>query len=123
MIPFHSIYTWLFKSFRISGETELIERLIDEGHDRIMIIKRSWIFALFVIWMPILIVMLSSLSVWIAYVSIDIAYIRSTIIVGNVLMAIILLISSWNYIRHFREIQSMAVLSEDPISLKKYLEL
>jgi hypothetical protein len=30
MIPFHKIYSWLFKSFNISGETILIDRLISE---------------------------------------------------------------------------------------------
>ena len=123
MIPFHSIYSWLFKSFRISGETELIDRLIAEGQTRVMIIKRSWIFALFVLWIPLSILLLSGLSIWIASVSIAIPSIRSIIVGGNILMATILFVSSWNYIRHFREIQSMAVLSEDPISLIKYLEL
>lgn len=55
MIPFDKIYSWLFKSFNISGETELIERLVGDGYAEIMIIKRSWIFALFILWIPIVI--------------------------------------------------------------------
>lgn len=123
MIPFHSIYTWLFKSFRISGETELVDRLIAEGYTRIMIVKRSWIFALFVLWIPVVIVLLSMLSIYIAYISIEIGYIRSTIIGGNILMDIILIVSSYNYIRHFREIQHMSAISEDVNALRKSLEL
>ncbi len=123
MIPFHSIYTWLFKSFRISGETELVDRLIAEGYTRIMIVKRSWIFALFVLWIPVVILFLSMLSIHIAYISIEIGYIRSTIIGGNILMDIILIISSYNYIRHFREIQHMSSISGDVTALRKSLEL
>ena len=123
MIPFHSIYTWLFKSFRISGETELIDRLIAEGYTRVMIVKRSWIFAFFVLWIPIVILLLSMLSIYIAYVSVQIEYIRSTIIGGNILMDIILIISSYNYIRHFREIQNMSAISADVNALRKSLEL
>jgi hypothetical protein len=44
MIPFHIIYSWLFKSFRIDGETELVDRLMADGYKKLIIIKRSWIF-------------------------------------------------------------------------------
>jgi hypothetical protein len=59
MIPFDRIYSWLFKSFNISGETELIDRLIQEGYQELMIVKRSWIFALYMLWIPVLILTLS----------------------------------------------------------------
>lgn len=87
-----------------------------------MIIKRSWVFALFSIWIPIVIFVLSVLSVWIASVSIEIDYIRTTIIAGNILMAVILLFSSWNYIRHFRELQMYSMITDDLNDLKKNLE-
>ena len=104
MIPFHKIYSWLFKSFNISGETILIDRLISEWYQEFMIIKRSWIFALFMLWMPIAILILSGISVFIAYTSIDIDSIKWTLMWGNILMAIILSVSSLNYINHFRAI-------------------
>jgi len=113
MIPFHRIYSWFFKSFEIAGETKLVTRLVEDGHQRIMIIKRSWVFALFVLWIPLCILILSGLSIWIAAISIKIIPIQYTIIIGNILMSMILIISSWNYIRHFREIQSTAVISTD----------
>lgn len=122
MIPFHIIYSWLFKSFRISGETELIDRLIHEGYRKLMIIKRSWIFALFVLWLPLLILALSGISIYIAYVSISVSYIQYTIMGGNILMGCILIISSWNYIRHFREIQSTAIISENLTELRNNLQ-
>jgi len=121
MIPFHRIYSWLFKSFRISGETELIERLITDGYSKIMIVKRSWIFFLFVIWIPIVILGLSGMSIWIALYSLSIPYIQYTIIGWNILMSTIFIVSTFNYIRHFREIQSSAIVSENTEELKKDL--
>jgi len=123
MIGFHNIYSWLFKSFRISSETELVERLITEWYSRIMIIKRSWIFFLFVIWIPVFILILSGLSVWIALYSISISYIQYTIILWNILMSSVFVISTFNYIRHFREIQSSAIISENIQELKNNLNL
>lgn len=122
MIPFHIIYSWLFKSFRISWETELIDKLINDGYTRLMIVKRSWIFALFVLWIPIVILALSGISIYIAQQSITVEYIRYILIGGNVLISLILILSSWNYIRHFREIQSMAIISEDPVKLRDNLQ-
>ncbi len=118
MIPFHLIYSWLFKSFRINWETELIDRLISEWYTSIMIIKRSWIFALFVLWIPIVILGLSGLSIWIALYSLSSSGLQYIIIGGNILMSFILIISSWSYIQHFREIQSSASISTDPSLLR-----
>ncbi len=121
MIPFHSIYGWLFKSFRIGGETDLVDRLVWEWYARILIVKRSWIYALFVLWLPLTILALSIASISIAVSSIAIPAIQYTIIGGNVLMSMILIISSWSYIRHFREIQSSASISDDTSLLSENL--
>lgn len=118
MLPFHHIYSWFFKSFRINWETELIDRLISEGYSSIMIIKRSWIFALFILWVPFVILGLSGLSIWIALYSLSPSGIQYIIIGGNILMSIILIVSSWIYIRHFRDIQSSATISTDVTSLR-----
>ncbi len=122
MIPFHIIYSWLFKSFNIGWETTLIDRLTSEWYTRIMIVKRSWIFALFVLWIPLMILLLSWVSIWIALYSIELPIIRYTIISGNILMSVIFIISSWNYIRHFREIQSASTISEDLATLREKLQ-
>jgi hypothetical protein len=113
MIPFHIIYSWLFKSFRINGETELIQRLKNDNYKKIMIIKRSWIFALFTIWIPLVIISLGIISITIAYSSIAVPIIRNTIIIGNILMMIILTFSSIRYVLHFREIHKKAEISTD----------
>ncbi len=123
MIPFHIIYSWLFKSFRINGETELIQRLKNENYKKIMIIKRSWIFALFTIWIPLLIMSLGIISIIIAYSSISIIPIRNTIIGGNILMMIILTFSSVRYVLHFRQIHKKAEISSDLEVLEKNLSL
>jgi hypothetical protein len=123
MIPFDKIYTWLFKSFNISGETELIERLMKDGYTHMMIIKRSWIFALFLLWIPIVILTLSGISIWIAYDSIDIIAIKYTLISGNILMSLILVISTVTYIRHFRKIHREPVIETDTKKLVRDLTL
>lgn len=78
-----------------------------------MIIKRSWIFALFMLWIPLAILGLSGVSVFIAYSSIDIESIKYTLISGNILMAFILIVSSLNYIRHFRSIHYEPYITHD----------
>lgn len=123
MIPFHIIYSWLFKSFRINGETELIQRLKNDNYKKIMIIKRSWIFALFTIWIPLVIISLGIISITIAYSSIAVPIIRNTIIIGNILMMIILTFSSIRYVLHFREIHKKAEISTDLWLLEKDLAL
>ncbi len=121
MIPFHLIYSWLFKSFSISEETEIVDRLIKQWYDRIMFIKRSWIYILFTLWIPLVIILLSGASIWIAYDSIEIWAIKYTIIVGNILMSTILLVSSFSYILHFRAINRKSELIQDIHTIKKHL--
>jgi hypothetical protein len=86
-----------------------------------MIVKRSWIFAIFLLWLPVSILGLSFLSIWIAYASIDVDYIRYTIIVGNILMSLILVISSYRYINHFRKNQSTSGIWNNPQALENEL--
>ncbi len=121
MIPFHKLYSWLFKSFNISGETLLLERLKNEWHSHFMIIKRSWIFALFMLWIPLFILILSSISVYIAYESIAIKEIQYTIVVGNLLMSFVLIFSSINYIRHFRNTHHESQIVTDASIIQKEL--
>ena len=67
MFPFHKLYSAIFKSFDISSETETVARLREEGVKKIMIIKRSWIFGLAMIWIPVLIVFISVCNISISY--------------------------------------------------------
>ncbi len=56
MLNFRSIYEFVFSSFRISRDTELLAKLIEEGERYGLIIKRSWIYGAFsLLWLgPIL---------------------------------------------------------------------
>ena len=123
MIPFHLLYSWLFKSFRISGETELIDRLITEWTQNIMVVKRSWIFWIFILWMPMIILSLSWVSIFIAIYSIKVEFIKNTIIAGNILISLILIVSSIRYIIHFREIHGNTEISTDIHKLRSNLNL
>jgi hypothetical protein len=78
-----------------------------------MIIKRSWIFALSTLWMPLSILGLSALSIFIAYSSIAIVAIRNILIGGNIVMMTILLISSLSYVRYFRLVYHEARIETD----------
>lgn len=125
MIPFHIIYRWLFKSFRIDGETELLDRLVEEGYKKFMIIKRSWIFALFTSWIPLMILILSCTSIFIALESIPptLDIIKYTIVIGNILISSILVFSSLIYIQHFREVHGTPRAYEDHKELRSKLQL
>jgi hypothetical protein len=123
MIPFHIIYSWLFKSFRIDAETDLLDRLVKDWYNKFIIVKRSWIFALFIAWIPLMIICLSGISIAIAYTQIPVAIIAYTIIIANVLMSAILIVSSVVYIHHFHTVHSKAQIFEDHTALRAKLEL
>lgn len=56
MLNFRSVYEFVFSSFRISRDTDLLSKLIEEGERYGLIIKRSWIYGAFsLLWLaPIL---------------------------------------------------------------------
>lgn len=56
MISFHKFFWFLFKSFRIDGEIQLLQKIIQEGNTEVVIIKRSWIFFILKLWMPLLLI-------------------------------------------------------------------
>ena len=124
MIPFDKIYAWLFKSFSIHEESRIIEELIKEGKgSRMMLVKRSWIFIFFVIWMPVLVFLLSGISMWIAYDSIDILAIKYSIIIGNLIISTILIFSTFFYILHYRDIHRVSSVTNDPEVLLEQVKM
>lgn len=107
MIPFHRIYSWLFKSFAIGQENKIIEQFIEQWYQKIMIIKRSWFFVLWIfITRGILIFSLSLVSTWIAWNNIEIKEFQYVITFSNIIMAVIMFLSSFIYLRHFRRVHS-----------------
>lgn len=123
MIPFHKIYGWLFKSFTIGAESRLVERLVEQGYDRMMIVKRSWIFILYFLWIPFLLMILSGVSIWLGLTQLpkEAIELRYIIVIGNILMTVILVGSSWVYIRHFRHIYSNTdqIITDIPSFIEK----
>jgi hypothetical protein len=75
------------------------------------------------LWIPLVILGLSGLSMWIAYDSIDIVAIKYTLITGNILMSLILIISTINYIHHFRKVHSESSIEVDTKKLINNLSL
>lgn len=118
MIPFHKIYSWFFKSFSIHSEISLIDKITDMGYKHIMLVKRSWIFILFVLWMPLLVFLMSLMSIWFAASSISFIPIKLTIILGNILMSFILIASSFSYIRYFRKVHGVPTIHNDIEKIK-----
>lgn len=105
MIPFHKIYTWLFRSFRIDSETSMVQGLINEGVKSIIIIKRSWIYALFLSWIPIVLFFLTLLNIYILSESYDDEVIlRMTMIVIMIANMGFYFIMGILFVKHFREV-------------------
>lgn len=67
---------------------------------------------------PLIVLLLSGVSIWIALYSIDIIPIQQAIIWGNILMGLILTVSSIAYVAHFRSLHREVFVSEDPEALK-----
>ncbi len=122
MIPFHRIYSFLFKSFDINSETDTIKRLQSDGIERIMIIKRSWIFALAMFWIPLTILALAGANIWIALQYYSDEVLRFTLIGGVSISVMLFIISVVSYIRHFRKIYDIPNVRNDISTLIEELE-
>ncbi len=46
MFNFKRLYEFLFKSFLVGRDVEMVERFQKEGYDSILLIKRSWLYGL-----------------------------------------------------------------------------
>jgi hypothetical protein len=78
-----------------------------------MIIKRSWIFALAMIWIPILILFISGVNIFLAlnYYRDDI--LKYSLMIGVMFSVLLFIFSVWNYLRHFREIYDAPKVTSD----------
>lgn len=63
MITFRKIYELLFSSFRVSNSRDLLNELEQEKTEKIIIIKRSWIYGLFMSFIFILIVIILGINI------------------------------------------------------------
>lgn len=122
MIPFHKLYSLIFKSFDLQSETNTIKHLITDGVSRVLIIKRSWIYALALIITPILILLIAigNISTTIIYHKDSIT--QYSIIIGVGFSIIFFMFSVWNYIIHFRQIYKTPRVRTDFDGLLSELE-
>lgn len=68
VINFLAIYEWFFKSFQVDSDTKLIKKLEEEGYKYAMLVKRDWIYALFLSWWRIpLILIIAGLNMYLLY--------------------------------------------------------
>lgn len=121
MIPFHKIYGAIFKSFDISSETETVARLREEGVKKIMIIKRSWIFGLAMIWIPMLIILLSACNMYISYSYHRDEVLRYSFLFGVGISLVLFVFSVWSYLSHFRVIYDVPRIETDEAKLRSWL--
>ena len=122
MIPFHKIYSAIFKSFNINSETETIGRLKSEWAKKVMIIKRSWIFWLAMIWVPFLILILWFLNIYISYFSYKDINLKYSLLIGVIFSLFLFIFSVWSYLAHFRAVYDVPKVENDMDKIMKSLE-
>lgn len=122
MIPFHKIYSAIFKSFNINSETETIGRLKSEWAKKVMIIKRSWIFWLAMIWVPFLILILWFLNIYISYFSYKDINLKYSLLIGVIFSLFLFIFSVWSYLAHFRAVYNVPKVENDMDKIMKSLE-
>lgn len=122
MIPFHKIYSALFKSFDLQSETNTIKHLISDGMSRVLIVKRSWIYALALIWVPLLLIVVASMNIITALIYHKDTIVAYSLIIGISISVLLFIFSVWNYLRHFRALYSTARVRTDFDTLMSELE-
>ncbi len=122
MIPFHKLYSLIFKSFDLKSETNTIKNLIEEKVTRLMIVKRSWIFALMIIWLPLLLLITAICNITIAFTYHTDTITQYSIIIGVGISILLFVFSVWNYIAHFRKIYRTPTIRTDFDNLLAELE-
>lgn len=122
MLPFHRIYSFIFKSFDIKSETALVEKLSKEWVSDFLIVKRSWIYALATSWIALLLISAGIghiLLMWITSTP-QILQITNTVLLS--LSLILFLYSVISYISHFRETYGWNTVSSESKELIRKLE-
>lgn len=103
MLNFRSVYEFVFSSFRISRDTELVDQLLSEGERYGLVIKRSWIYGAFALILLIPIIAIAGLNTFL----LGEHFRWSTL--GYVLIGLLILniaytaVSGILYVHHFRK--------------------
>lgn len=122
MIPFHKLYSLIFKSFDLQSETNTIKNLVNDGISRVLIIKRSWIYALALIITPILIFIIGALNITTALNYHKDIVTQYSMIIGVGFSLLLFVFSVVTYIIHFRKIYKTPTVRTDYQELLKELE-
>jgi hypothetical protein len=113
-INFSSIISWMFKSFDISGDTKLLEKLEKDGTRFLMIIKKHWIYSILISWRILFVILIEIANIYLLVFS------QSTPSITTIIVAVLLTVNVvwWLiivviYIRRFRRIQGNKPYVED----------
>ncbi|NCP77044.1 hypothetical protein GW830_02825 [bacterium] len=113
-INFSNVVSWMFKSFDISGDTKLLEKLEKNEIRFLMIIKKHWIYSILISWRAFFVVIFACANVYLLIFSQanpDIITISIAILLSlNVIWWFIIVIV---YIRRFYHIQGSKPYIED----------
>ncbi len=113
-INFSNILSWMFKSFDISGDTKLLEKLEKDGTRFLMIIKKHWIYAILISWRVLFLVIIACVNVYLLVFSVSnpdaITVSIASLLSLNVIWWLIILVI---YILRFRRIQGNRPYVED----------
>ena len=113
-INFSSVIAWAFKSFDISGDTKLLEKLEGDGNRFLMVIKKHWVYAIIVSWRIIFVVIIACANVYLLIFSGT----SPDVITISIATLLVLNVSWWLvivtvYIRRFYRIQGNKPYLED----------
>lgn len=106
--------SWMFKSFDISGDTKLLEKLEKDGARFLMIIKKHWIYSILISWRILFVVAIACANVYLLIfsqinpdaITISIASLLSLNVIWWLIIVVI-------YIQRFRRIQGNKPYVED----------
>lgn len=113
-INFSRIITWIFSSFNIAWDTQLLEKLEKDNVRFVMIIKKHWIYSILMSWRVFIVLAITCANIYLLVFSQpnpDMITMGIAVFLGaNVLWWLIVVII---YIRRFRNIQGNKPYIED----------
>lgn len=105
MLNFQKIYEWIFKSFRINGSVGLVQIFEQEQIRHLMIIRRSWIYGIFINLLLLLILAVTVANIMYIlenFVSIPVI---GYLLIGLIIFSIVLTVySGLAYLLYFHKI-------------------
>jgi hypothetical protein len=103
MITFRKIYEIIFSSFRVSNSRDLLNELEQEKVENIIIIKRSWIYGLFMSLIFILILITLGINISLMIINYSSLYIFYGFVGVIVINVILIIYSGIRYVIRFRK--------------------